>query len=296
MLHSFRSNLVLGLSSFTLLGLTACSPNAASNKIVPSAPPLASPGAPTIPKTTSTEVSAGTDPYNLALNKAKSATNFSQSAQSADDWNLVASRWQQAINLLQAVPASSPNQKQVKARLMEYQRNLAIAQKQASKIASATAEIEAANNSPSSDGGNSAGIISSNQSSSPSFSNKQGEVFQVRIKRRQGGTPVIDVTFNSSQTFEMIVDTGASGTVITQQMASLLRVKIIGTTKVDTASQKGIQVPLAKVDSISAGGVVVNNVVVAVGGPSLDVGLLGHDFFGNYDVTVKRDVIEFRSR
>jgi len=37
------------------------------------------------------------------------------------------------------------------------------------------------------------------------------------IKRRASGTPVINVTFNGTQQFEMIVDTGASGTVITNR-------------------------------------------------------------------------------
>ena len=35
------------------------------------------------------------------------------------------------------------------------------------------------------------------------------KVFQAKIKRRAGGTPVIDVVFNGNKTFEMIVDTGA---------------------------------------------------------------------------------------
>jgi len=33
-------------------------------------------------------------------------------------------------------------------------------------------------------------------------------VFQAPIKRRASGTPVINVTFNGTQQFEMIVDTG----------------------------------------------------------------------------------------
>ncbi|MHC5830812.1 MAG: retroviral-like aspartic protease family protein, partial [Nostoc sp.] len=44
-------------------------------------------------------------------------------------------------------------------------------------------------------------------------------VFTAPIKRRIGGTPIVEVTFNGQQKFEMIVDTGASGTVITQEMA-----------------------------------------------------------------------------
>ncbi|MGF1676550.1 MAG: hypothetical protein ACFCUV_23155, partial [Rivularia sp. (in: cyanobacteria)] len=41
---------------------------------------------------------------------------------------------------------------------------------------------------------------------------RQAMVFSSPIKRRVGGTPIIDVTFNGQQQFEMIVDTGASGT------------------------------------------------------------------------------------
>jgi hypothetical protein len=35
---------------------------------------------------------------------------------------------------------------------------------------------------------------------------------------------------------------------------------------------------------------------VAIAGEELETGLLGHDFFGNYDVTIRRDVIEFSSQ
>jgi predicted aspartyl protease len=121
-------------------------------------------------------------------------------------------------------------------------------------------------------------------------------VYRAPIKRRAGGTPVIDVTFNGTQTFEMIVDTGASGTVITPEMARLLNVQVVGKTKVNTASQTGVEVALGYVDSIAVSGAVVKEVVVAIGPGALDVGLLGHDFFENFDVTVKQDVVEFKRR
>ena len=51
------------------------------------------------------------------------------------------------------------------------------------------------------------------------------------------------------------------------------------------------------VDSIEVGGAVIKNVPVAIApSPELEVGLLGHDFFGDYDVTIKRDLVEFRPR
>lgn len=121
-------------------------------------------------------------------------------------------------------------------------------------------------------------------------------VFQAKIKRRAGGTPVIDVTFNGGRTFEMIVDTGASGTVITRRMASALQVVPVRTIKADTASAVGVEFPVGYVQSIGVNGVVANKVLVAIAGPEQDIGLLGHDFFGNYDVTIKRDVVQFELR
>ena len=119
-------------------------------------------------------------------------------------------------------------------------------------------------------------------------------VFLAKIKRREANIPVIEVTFNGKQKFEMMVDSGASGTVITPAMAKALGVVLQGTVQAQTPN--GVATfPLGRLTSMEAGGLAINNVVVAIS-PSLDIGLLGHDFFGNKDVTIKRDVIEFRSR
>ncbi|MEA5595593.1 retropepsin-like aspartic protease [Rivularia sp. UHCC 0363] len=125
---------------------------------------------------------------------------------------------------------------------------------------------------------------------------RQAMVFRAPIKRRIGGTPIIDVTFNGKRQFEMIVDTGASGTVITQQMASSLGVSTVGKAKANTASAQSVEFPIGYVDSIEAGGVKVKKVAVAIAGSELENGLLGHDFFGNYDITIKSNVVEFRPR
>ncbi|HAA28870.1 MAG TPA: hypothetical protein DCE56_15775 [Cyanobacteria bacterium UBA8553] len=65
-----------------------------------------------------------------ALDTAMGAASIAQSAQSNDDWNLVVSRWQRAINLLRAVPQPSANYAIAQKKIAEYQRNLAYAQKQ----------------------------------------------------------------------------------------------------------------------------------------------------------------------
>ena len=121
------------------------------------------------------------------------------------------------------------------------------------------------------------------------------KVFQAKIKRRAGGTPVIDVVFNGNKTFEMIVDTGASGTLITQRMAAALGVRPLRTQKAGIADGSVVEFPIGLVRSIRVGGAAVQNIEVAIA-QQMEIGLLGHDFFGNYDVKIKKDVVEFYVR
>ncbi|MGL5134122.1 MAG: retropepsin-like aspartic protease family protein [Planktothrix sp.] len=120
-------------------------------------------------------------------------------------------------------------------------------------------------------------------------------VYQAKIIKKEQGIPVIEAIFNDQVTFEMMVDTGASGTVITPMMAGQLNVVPIGRVKADTPSQKGVEFDLGSIQSLNVAGAVKSNITVAIA-PMLDVGLLGQDFFGEYDVTIKEDVVEFRAR
>jgi len=120
-------------------------------------------------------------------------------------------------------------------------------------------------------------------------------VYQAKIKYRLGKTPVIDVTFNGKKSFEMIVDTGADGTLITRDMASALRLPITGVGQFEMADGRTVALPLAKVASMSVNGAEVKNVEVAIADKT-DIGLLGHDFFDNYDVKIKQQVVEFYRR
>ncbi|WP_293132691.1 retropepsin-like aspartic protease [Microcoleus sp. bin38.metabat.b11b12b14.051] len=119
-------------------------------------------------------------------------------------------------------------------------------------------------------------------------------VFLVKIKRREANIPVIEVTFNGKQKFEMMVDSGASRTVITPAMATALGIVPKGTVQAKTPNGEAT-FSLGSVTSIEAGGLAIKDIVVPIS-PALEIGLLGHDFFGNKDVTIKQDVIEFRSR
>ena len=121
------------------------------------------------------------------------------------------------------------------------------------------------------------------------------KVFQAKIKRRAGGTPVIDVVFNGNKTFEMILDTGASGTLISQRMATALGVRPVRTVRAGIADGSVVEFPIGVVRSIRVGGAVIQNVEVAIA-KQMQIGLLGHDFFGNYDVKIKKDVVEFYVR
>ncbi len=135
------------VSVVLLVLTTACSsPQQAQNP--PSAPtsPKSPPATPS--PVTSQALSSATaapaakpqpDSFQNAVNSAMSAAKLAQSAKSKNDWNLVVSRWQNSINLLKAVPKSSPNHAKAQKKIAEYQRNLAYAQRQGNSSSNPTA-------------------------------------------------------------------------------------------------------------------------------------------------------------
>lgn len=246
--------------------------------------------------------------FEMALDKAAGAMTISKSAQSPDDWKLVVSQFQDAIALMKNVQQESPNFTVAQIKISEYQRQIKYALDQATPkplppIAAKPQRVVVVVPSRKT-------TLNSTQPLPPVLPKRQPlpqsvllptrqieqeqDVFIAPIKRRIGGTPIIDVTFNGQRRFEMIVDTGASGTVITQNMANALGIVAVGKAKANTASSKQVEFTIGYVDSMAAAGVMVNKVPVAIAGSDLETGLLGHDFFGNYDVTIKRNVVEFR--
>ena len=291
--------------------LTGCGTPPPQSSVEPTPaeePPAAPPAAP-VPAATAPS------PYPEAIKRASTAYDLSQSAQSNDDWRLVASRWQQAIALLEQVPETDPNYAAAAEKLAGYRQSFINAQVQAdTPIPEVTPErvvrlspngnpdgesdddaarelATAATPSPA----NSTGDLSPDAASSPSSSGAV-RTFEAPIIRRAGGTPVIMATFNGNQTFEMIVDTGASGTVITQAMARTLEVEPVGEAEVATASASRVPFQLGYVDALEIAGVRTEEVLVAIAGPELAVGLLGQDFFSGYDVTIRQNVVEFQER
>lgn len=121
-------------------------------------------------------------------------------------------------------------------------------------------------------------------------------VHQARIKRRNQGTPVIEVTFNGSSRFEMLLDTGASGTLITRSMAAALRIPVVGARRFVMADGRSVVLQIGRVRSMSVDGAEVRDVPVAIAPEEGAEGLLGQDFFGNYDIKIKQNVVEFYRR
>lgn len=265
------------------------------------ATPAATPEAPPL-DTSESEPSV----FEMGLDKAVGAWSISQSAQSSDDWKLVASQYQDAIALMQKVRRQTPEFAFAQSKITEYQRQIKYAKQKATArpLPSPIAEPQkrivvtvpqaattpkftsprvATKPLPADSGFPSSVMLIPDQA-----------VFTAPIKRRAGGTPIVEVTFNGQDKFEMIVDTGASGTVITQEMANTLGIVAVGKAKANTASARAVEFPVGYVNSMAVGGVIVNKVPVAIAGAELEIGLLGHDFFGNYDVTIKRNIVEFR--
>ncbi len=117
-------------------------------------------------------------------------------------------------------------------------------------------------------------------------------IYRAKIKRRLASTPVIDVSFNG-KTFEMILDTGASNTLITKPMAEALRLNPKGYREVVIADGSTVRFPMTTIDAATSAGLPPRKLNVTVA-ENADIGLLGHDFFARYDVKIKRNVIEFQ--
>ncbi len=317
---------ILLLSGTLALTNVACSrvnslwrPNESSEPVAASSPlttatspPLGQASSPVVnPLPTATALSEPTlapkEVYQRALDAGYSAATIAQSAQSPSDWQLVSSRWQEAIKLLQMVPSSSSYHAIAQSKIAQYQRNLRIAQQQATRprpsspsgtaiATSPQTDFQPLEPSPSPTPSPQAPATASTPATTSKTNPGNSQVFTAPIKRRVRGTPVIDVTFNGTQTFEMVVDTGASGTVITQAMAQSLGIVPEGEVKANTASAKGVTFRTGRVESIAVGGAVAKNVRVAISGPNLEIGLLGQDFYSEYDVSLKKDVVEFHHR
>lgn len=118
------------------------------------------------------------------------------------------------------------------------------------------------------------------------------DVIRVPILERVGGIPVIAVTLNGQQTFPMMIDTGASLTVITSEIADAIDFQQQGTEAIIFGSGQVQELPKGNVPSIHVGDAVMDDFTVLVGSAPL----LGQNFFSDYNVTIRENFILFRPK
>jgi predicted aspartyl protease len=213
--------------------------------------------------------------YQSALIKADSATAISQSAASKDDWVLVANNLQSSVEILKSIDPNSPQSNLAAKILPQYELQLATARQKADTFVSKPVQ----------------NITSTSQVTSSSIL----DTFTIPIQRKLGGVPLIEVTFNDNHQVQMLLDTGASNTLLTAAVATQLQLHPTGTAQAKTANGT-VNFQVASVDKIRFGAGEVKNIRVALGQNDLPYGLLGHDVYAGYDITIKESSIEFRKR
>jgi predicted aspartyl protease len=290
----YRSYLLKTLGVLSLaLGISSCIPlpgtpvqdspesRGTANSASPAAPPAAAPdntaensaasslgearAVEAAPGAAAAEPSSQRDYFREGVNRASSAVAIGQSAQSTDDWTLAVNRWQQAVTLLEQVPTTSDNYDQAQTKIQEYRNHLASAQQRASGQPAVAAQAEPAR--------------------------PDGLVARIPIVERRGGTPIVSVAMkgqNGSSTFPMLFDTGATGTLITQEMANALGVVVVDEIQARIADGSVVTLPIGYLTSMEVGGLRKEGMLVAIGG---SVGLLGQDFYGEYGIAVGGQVI-----
>ena len=110
--------------------------------------------------------------------------------------------------------------------------------------------------------------------------------------RRYGGSLIVPVNLNNQKSVNLILDTGATMTVISTDVAIELGLTSDSENQIATVNTAGgpVQVNLTRVESMGVKGAKAKNVVVAIHDlpdvqPGID-GLLGMSFLNNFLVTL----------
>jgi cytoskeletal protein RodZ len=99
--------------------------------VVASPPTVAAKPSPVVASPKPKPAPAKPDSWREAVNKAQNAANLAQTSISKGEWEEVASEWEKAVQLMKAVPPSSPNYQKAQQKAEEYQSNMDIAQRRA---------------------------------------------------------------------------------------------------------------------------------------------------------------------
>ncbi len=127
---------------------------------------------------------------------------------------------------------------------------------------------------------------------------QHSQSIRVPIKYLIGGVPVIEVRFDGQYTFDMILDTGASQTLISGKMAAILGVQTTGYSWGNLADGRNVRMATGQVRSIGVGSHesgTVYEVQVSIGDGEID-GLLGQNFLTHYNFRMLADAIEFHPK
>ncbi len=230
---------------------------------------------------TSASVSASSTAYRDGINLASSAHSLSQTAISPDDWSLIASRWQQASDQLKQIEAQDKNYAIAQQKVNEYARN----------ANQATAQLVALQQSMNAPMPVRRPPVTTTSLPTAINESNPSNTIKVPVVRRLHGTPVVEVLFNGERRYEMILDTGASRTLITRQMADELGIVATERMVAATASDSEVTFELGQMRSMSVGDIMLQNARVSIG-DSINVGLLGNDFLQGYDVTIRAEAVE----
>jgi hypothetical protein len=74
--------------------------------------------------------------FEAGLEKASKASYSARNAESKEDWELTASRWQHAIELMRNLPTDDPNYDEAQKNLLAYQRSYQIARNRSQRTVS----------------------------------------------------------------------------------------------------------------------------------------------------------------
>jgi clan AA aspartic protease (TIGR02281 family) len=211
--------------------------------------------------------------YQQALNRADAANAIGQSATSKDDWSLVAHNLEESVQMLKSIDPNSAQHILAAKVLPKYEQQLDSAKRKAVNFISKSAQP----------------VTSTQAAMLP-----QRESFSIPIREKLSGVPVVEVTMDG-QKVPMLLDTGASHTLITQSVAKRLKVQVEGISQSETANGTAT-FDVGTIDKIKFGAAEVHDIRVAIGQDDLPYGLLGHDVYDGYDITFKENSIEFRKR
>jgi predicted aspartyl protease len=256
---------------------------------VPAAITSPSPAASPI-DTTALNANIANDRYQDALNIAAAARAVSETALAKEDWSLVADRWQESINKLQTVPQNSINYSLARKILPQFQQNLSYARAKAANFKTSAPDLSKAdltpkNTKPGQSSDAAVVVVKSDQITS----------FALPIVSKNNNVPVVEVIINGRDRIQMMLDTGASKTLITKGVAERLKLAAIGKTRAKTANGN-VEFDTVKLDSVEFGQGKVADLLVAVGDNNLNYGLLGHDVYKGYDITLTEDSVQFKKR